>query len=480
MKRVIRLLVLLGTALAVPNQLPAADSRPNFIVFVADDAAWNDIGCYGNLAVRTPNLDRLARQGMRFTQAMLTTSSCSPSRCSILTGRYPHATGAEQLHWPLPAGQVTFVELLRRHGYWTCSAGKWHLGPAAVKKFDRVIRGVKNNPWLRALRQRPRGKPFFLWAAFVDPHRPYQPGAVDPPHKPEEVVVPPFLPDVPEVRRDLALYYDEISRMDQHIGQVLEELQRQGVAEETFVLFISDNGRPFPRCKTTLYHSGIKTPWIVRYPKLVRPGSVTGSLVSAVDIAPTILELAGVPVPETVQGRSFVPVLKDPGATIRRCAFAEQNWHDFTAHRRAVYDGRYKYIWNAYPELPMTPPADAVASPTYQAMLRLHARGKLRPEQATCFRKPSPREELYDTQADPYEMHNLAGDPRYRQVLKRLRRELQNWKQATGDRVPRVRTPDEFDRTTGRRLPGKKPGPRRPRPGQAVRPDQAGVANRRP
>ena len=462
--------VVLGLVMVGEPLRASAAPRPNFVIFVADDAAWNDIGCYGNRGVRTPNLDRLAREGMRFDQAFLTTSSCSPSRCSILTGRYPHSTGAEQLHWPLPANQVTFVELLRRRGYWTASAGKWHLGPAAVKKFDLVLRGVKNNPWVRALRERPREKPFFLWAAFVDPHRPYQPGTLEPPHRPEDVTVPPFLPDVPEVRRDLAMYYDEIGRMDRHIGQVLEELRRQGVLEQTFVLFISDNGRPFPRCKTTLYHSGIKTPWIVRYPKLVRPGSVCRSLVSAVDIAPTVLELAGVEQPASFQGRSFVPLLKNPQGKIRRFVFAEQNWHDYTAHRRAVYDGRYKYIWNAYPELPMTPPADAVASPTYQTMLRLHAAGKLRPEQATCFRKPSPREELYDTQADPFELHNLAGDPKYQPVLRRLRQRLRQWKEATGDRVPPVRTPDEFDRTTGRRLPQFKPGPRRPRPGQAVLP----------
>ncbi len=196
------------------------------------------------------------------------------------------------------------------------------------------------------LRDRPRDKPFFLWLASLDPHRDYEPGTIPEPHRPEDVVVPPYLPDVPEVRNDLALYYDEISRLDHYVGEVLAELDRQGVAGETLVLFLSDNGRPFPRCKTTLYDSGIRTPFLVRWPGHVRPGSRCGSLVSTIDIAPTVLKLAGIEPGPSFQGKDFSPLFQDPTAKVRDLIFAERNWHDYAAHGRAARSERFKYIRN--------------------------------------------------------------------------------------------------------------------------------------
>ena len=181
------------------------------------------------------------------------------------------------------------------------------------------------------LRERPGDKPFFLWLAAFDPHRDYQEGTIPRPHRPEDAVVPPYLPDVPEVRKDLALYYDEIARLDSYVGAVLAELDRQGEAGNTLVLFLSDNGRPFPRCKTTLYDSGIRMPWIVRWPGQVPPGRRCTSLVSTVDIAPTMLKLAGIEPGPNFQGKDFSPLFKDPKARIHETIFAERNWHDYAA-----------------------------------------------------------------------------------------------------------------------------------------------------
>jgi N-sulfoglucosamine sulfohydrolase len=214
-------------------------------------------------------------------------------------------------------------------------------------------------------------------------------------------------------------------------------------------LFISDNGRPFPRAKTTLYDSGIKAPWIARWPKQIKPASASGSLVSSVDIAPTVLELAGIKSGNSFQGKSFVPILKNPKATTREMVFAERHWHDFDDHVRAVRSERYKYIRNYYPDLPATPPADAVRSPTFQAMRGLRDAGKLSPPQLACFVKPRPEEELYDTEADPHELYNLAGDARHAATLNQLRRALEEWQRITDDHLPRARTPDEFDREMG-------------------------------
>jgi arylsulfatase A-like enzyme len=432
-----------------------ADERPNFLIFIADDMAWDDCGAYGHPSIRTPNIDRLAREGLRFDRAFLTCSSCSPSRSSIVTGRYPHSTGAHQLHMPLPAEQVTFSQLLKDTGYYTAAAGKWHLGGPAKSKFDHVAEG--GGQWLAALRDRPREKPFCLWLAFSDPHRPYQKNTIGQPHGPQDAVVPPYLPDVPDTRADLAQYYDEISRMDGVIGQVLEELNRQQAEQNTLVLFMSDNGRPFPRCKTTLYDSGIRTPFIVRFPARVKPGTTCQSLVSSVDLAPTLLDLAGLKPPASFQGRSFAPLLRDPAAETRQHVFAEHNWHDFDDHSRAVRSQRFKYIINHYTDIPLTPPADAVRSPTFVAMRRLRDAGRLPPEQMTSFVAPRPREELYDLQSDPHELKNLAEDPAHAETLSQLRQALSEWEQATGDRVPQRRTPDQFDRETGERLSTKPP-----------------------
>lgn len=454
----------------------------NIVFIIADDMAWDDSGVYGNPVVETPNIDRLAAEGLRFTSAFLTASSCSPSRCSIITGRYPHNTGAEELHWPLPGDQKTFVEALRGAGYWTAAAGKWHLGDAVRDRFDEIretdssgfqlpageageegkfvetLEGEAQSgcsEWVPLLRARPKDKPFFLWLAALDPHRPYHENTVPEPTDPARVRLAPYHLDTPEVRRDYALYYDEIRRLDKYVGKVMAELEAQGVAQDTLVLFISDNGRPFPRDKTSIYDSGIKTPLIARWPSVIAAGGVSPSLVSAIDLAPTFIEIAGVEVGESYQGQSFLPILRDPGAMVREFVFAEQNWHDYEAHSRAVRDRRFKYIRNAYADLPLTPSADGVRSPTFQAMIQLHAEGKLTPAQSVYFIKPRPAEELYDCVTDPHEIENLAGDPAMGKELARLRSALDQWEQQTGDYVPELRTADEFDRITGLPTPAR-------------------------
>lgn len=424
--------------------------HPNFIVFIADDMAWNDCGAYGHSKIRTPNIDRLAREGMRFDNAFLTCSSCSPSRSSLITGRYPHNTGARQLHQPLPGDQVTFVEMLKKSGYYTAAAGKWHLGNATIPKFDTVH--AKMNVWVKTLAERPKDRPFFMWFAFSDPHRGYQKNTIPNPHSPETAVIPPFLPDRPAVRKDFAMYYDEITRLDGVVGRVLEELQAQGETDNTMVVFLSDNGRPFPRCKTTVYDSGVKTPWIVKWPGKVKPSTTTDSLISSIDLAPSVLKAAGLSPTSTFQGKSFLPILEDPEAEIQDEIFAEHNWHDFDDHGRAVRTAKYKYIRNYYTDIPNTPPADAVRSPTFQAMLELKDKNELTSVQLNCFQIPRPKEELYDLANDPYEMHNLAGEKSQAKTLAMMRKRLQNWESRTEDSVPEKRRPDEFHRITGDRL----------------------------
>ena len=489
---------LLALACALPAagapaaDAPAADGAgppPNVVLFIADDLGDGDLGCDGHPHVKTPHIDRLAAGGVRFANAALTISSCSPSRASLLTGKYPHETDAEQLHWPLPAFNETFSERLKAAGYFTAAVGKWHLGDAVKDRFDLVVEAGSGgfvlptgpdgapremtagaNPsgcadWAPVLKNRPRDRPFCLWLAALDPHRDYRPGTIPEPHDGSDAVVPPFLPDVPAVRGDLAMYLDEVSRLDTYVGRVLDELDRQGVAGNTLVLFMSDNGRPFPRCKTTLYDSGIKTPLIARLPGAAPAGATCDRLVSSVDVSATILDLCEAGPLGDGRGVSFLPLLKNPaGPATRTHAFAERNWHDYDASQRAVRTTRWKYIRNLDAAVPNTPPADAVRSPTFAAMKRLRAAGKLTPAQAAIFAAPKPAEELYDLGADPYELHNLAADPTHASTLTDLRATLDAWRAETADPSPPLRSPDEFDRLEGAPLPARE----RPRADKAA------------
>ena len=457
-------------------------SRPNIILIIADDMNWDDCGAYGHPSIRTPNIDRLAADGIKFTNAFLTTSSCSPSRASLITGLYPHQTDAEQLHWPIPGNKATFVEKLRDAGYWTAQSGKWHMGEAITGRFDFIASekafrealpegempdlppadGSGCHLWTHTLNHRPENKPFFLWLAAIDPHRPYYENIISEPHDPGDAIIPPYMPDEPEVRTDFALYYDEISRMDEYIGQVIAELDRQNILGNTVILFISDNGRPFPRDKTTMYDGGIKTPFILHWPAVVTPGTVSASMVSAVDIAPTFLSLAGTGRQNTFPGKDFSPVLKDPDLEIRDFIFAQAHWHDVERMYRAVRDKRFKYIRNFYPDLPNSPPADALMSMTYQRILEMKKKGELNDAQMNIFVRPTPEEELYDLETDPYELNNLADVNEYSGILEKMRQTLDDFMDSTDDRIPETRTPDEYDRITGDALPNRK----LPRPGK--------------
>jgi len=454
----------------------SAAARPNVILFIADDVSWDDLGCTGNPAARTPHIDRLAAHGRRFDAAYLVASSCSPSRSSIVTGRYPHNNGrASELHQPIAAHLPWFPQLLRAAGYHTGLSGKHHMSadaPTAGESaqpvpFDHVDAGKTagnsggHANWVKVVQERPKEKPFFFWFAALDAHRDWdgdrewREELYGPKHDPAAVRVPPFLRDDPATRGDLASYYNEITRFDHYIGQVVATLEKEGTLANTLILILADNGRAFPRAKTRLHDSGMKTCFIAHWPAgLAQPGQSTASLVSTIDIAPTVLEAAGVTAPATLQGVSFLPVLKNPAAVVRRHAFSEHNWHDYEAHGRAVRSEGYLYIRNHRPALPWQGPADSVRSPSHQALRTARAAGPLSPAQADVFLAPRPTEELYHTASDPEQLKNLAADPAHRAAKTRLATLLADWTDATGDTVPAQLTGDGFDRETGAAVKG--------------------------
>jgi len=431
----------LAAVLVTTSSLTAA--RPNFVLFIADDISWNDLGCYGHPVMKTPRIDQLANNGLRFNNAYLTISSCSPSRCSIITGRYPHNTGAPELHTSLPTEQPLFPKLLKDAGYYTVLSGKHHMGKNADPAFAKISKGKgpgKEADWVELLSKRPKEKPFFAWYASTDAHRAWSINDEAPKYDPADMIIPPYFYDGKKTREDLTGYYHEVSRFDHFVGKVADELKRQGVLKNTVIMVMADNGRPLPRCKTRLYDSGIKSPFVVHYPALVKPG-VTESIVSAIDISATVLELAGVEKGERIQGVSFKSVLTDPKNESRNVAYAEHNWHVYKNHERMVRFGPWLYIRNNFPNQ-QNLCVEAYKGGTGEDLWEMHAARKLDKHQVRLFDNPCPPEELYDVRKDPEQLNNLANDPKRKKDLKKLRSLLAKWTQQTGDTVPENPTPD--------------------------------------
>src|SRR6478672_11643606 len=297
-------------------------AAPRNVVLIVTDDQGMVAGCYGNSVIKTPNIDGLAADGTRFTNAFCTTSSCSPSRSVILTGLFNHANGQYGLehgynHFRSFDNVKSLPVMLGEAGYRTARVGKYHVGPDSVYRFDQVLGGNSRNPVdmaerSRALIEAESNQPFFLYYARNEPPGMEPKGVVPVHYKPEEVVVPPFLPDTPTCRAELAQYYESISRVDSGVGRLIEILKKAGKFDDTLIIYMSDNGVPFPGAKTTVYEPGLNLPCIVRNPAAKKRGVVNEAFVSWVDITPTILDFAGVK-PARIQklhGRSFLPILE--------------------------------------------------------------------------------------------------------------------------------------------------------------------------
>jgi len=421
--------------------------QPNFIIILTDDISWNDLGCYGNEFAKTPNIDQLAAEGLQFNNAYLTASSCSPSRTSMISGRYPHNTGSCELHTPLPDDQVVFPEYLKNAGYYTVLSGKNHMGDAVNKGFDLISKGRgpgKEEDWLEILKERPKDKPFFFWFASADAHRPWQTDENTSKYDPNDMKIPPFLIDGPKTRQDFANYMHEVSRTDTYTGVLRKELQRQGIEGDTYFIYMSDNGRPFPRCKTRLYDSGIKTPFLIARPGFIKPG-ITNSLISSIDIAPTVLELAGIKKEERIQGVSFTSILNFPMEKTRDYVFAEHNWHVHQAHERMVRWKNWVFIRNAFPERQIMCVEASDAYPAGKELWETEKKGLLNSNQKDIFLIPRPAIELYNLEKDPDQLHNIAFETEHKDIINYLTDILDQWSDQTGDTIPENPTNDRQD-----------------------------------
>ena len=419
----------------------APRQQPNIVMVVVDDQGTNDAGCYGNPVIKTPGLDLLAENGTRFTHGFCTTASCSASRSVILSSLHNHANGQyghmHAFHHFKTFDHVqSLPTLLNRAGYRTVRTGKYHVAPTSVYAFEEEITAAGASPMERAdacasVFDQDDGRPLFLYFCTSEPHRPFVRDGSDP-VSPDEVIVPDYLPDLPETRRELARYYMSVQRADRGLLRLIELLQSSGKWENTVVVFISDNGVAFPGAKTTLYEPGMRLPCVIRRPD-VAPG-VCDAMVTWADLSPTLLDLAGV-ISEapTMHGRSFKNAMTQSSTEGWNEVFASHTFHEITMYypMRVVRGRRYKLIWNIAHGLPYPFATDLWASETWQATLSraLTHYGK-RPVKDYLER---PRFELYDLVNDPHEIHNLAGDPGHQSVLEDYQNRLRAYQQTTSD-----------------------------------------------
>lgn len=428
-----------GPAILTSHSACRAADRPNILWIIAEDLS-PDLGCYGNRVVRTPNLDRLAAEGMRFTRAYVTGPVCSASRSAIATGMYQTSIGAHNHRshrddgYRLPEPVRVFTYYLREAGYHTSNLRNSH-GLQGTGKTDFNFEAGQvfdGEDWS----ERRRGQPFYAQINFSETHRAFR-RFTENPVDPARVELPPYYPDHPAVRLDWALYLDTVQHLDVKVGRVLERLKREGLWEDTIVFFFSDHGRPMPRGKQFLYEEGIRIPLIVRIPEKYRvegyqPGTVSDALISAIDITATTLWLAGLELPRHFHGRPFF------GPDVQRRAYiiAARDRCDETIDRiRCVCERRFKYIRNFFPERPYAQQNvyKDTMYPTLRVMRDLYEQGRLSGAAAAFLAPTRPEEELYDLVADPWEIHNLAAHPEFRSTLERMRRILDQWIRTTSD-----------------------------------------------
>ncbi|HOD83263.1 MAG: Arylsulfatase [Planctomycetes bacterium ADurb.Bin126] len=416
--------------------------RPNILWLIGEDFGCH-LGCYGTKEVWSPNLDKLAAEGVRYNRFYTTAPVCSPSRSAFMTGMYQTTIGVHNHRshrddgYALPDGVCVFTDILRRDGYYT----------ANVREFPKEVgfRGTGKTDWNFTYQGKPFDtaswtdlkdhQPFYAQVNFSETHRTFR---APPKADPAKVDLPPYYPDHPVARKDWAAYLDSASELDRKIGLVLKQLEADGLADDTIVVFFGDNGEAHVRGKQFCYETGLHVPMIIRWaknfpvPEHFKPGSADDRLLMSIDLSATTLDVAGSKLPDKMEGRPFL----GPRAVDRQYVYGARDRCDETVFRiRTACDKRYRYIRNFLNDRPLLQPNKYKERqyPVWNLLKELNAQGKLKPEQAALCAPSRAAEELYDLQADPHETRNLASDPAHADTLKRMRKALEEWIEQTND-----------------------------------------------
>ncbi|WP_168121507.1 sulfatase [Paenibacillus sp. HB172176] len=435
--------------------------KTNFLFITADDLNYDSVGAYGcKVDDVTPHIDRLAAEGIRFEHAHVTIAVCQPSRSVLMTGRYPERNGARGFG-PISRDVSTLQEQLSEAGYYNGIIGKEdHIAPKEKFCWDEYIRtmdeenGLGRSPkayyeHVRGFLEhaKKRGKPFFLMANSHDPHRPFagseqelnmfgHPTEASRTYSPEEVEVPGFLPNIADVRKEVAQYFTSVHRLDETVGEILRALQESGLEEETMVMFLSDNGMAFPYAKTNCYLNSTKTPWIVKWPGRIDPGTVDDChMISGIDFMPTIMEAAGLKGIDGLDGSSFLPVLKGEEQSGRDAVFTvfheTSGKNDF--EMRCYQNREFGYIYNGWSDGETVFKNESQSGLTFQAMVEA-AKEDEQIEQRVKFFQYRAREELYDFRKDRHALMNLAEVSDYESVIMKLKQGMLTKMEEVGDR----------------------------------------------
>jgi uncharacterized sulfatase len=432
----------------------AAVRRPNIVMYLSDDHGVDFVGCYGNPAVHTPNIDALAKEGMRFNRVFAASPTCSPSRASMFTGLWPQRNGTMGNHTDCRPEIRSLPAFLQVLGYRVVAANKtdvrpksvfgWELLPATLptdSKFrryrDEGLDTTKVDEFLTAHLQEHPEQPLCLLLGDNGPHVVWETNKI---YDPAALPMNPLLVDTPKTRLALANYYQDITTMDKRVGEVMDSLKRHGLVTNTVFIYTTDQGPEWPRCKWTLYDSGLRVPFIVRWPGVVLPGSQCDSLISLVDVTPTFVTIAGGHAPTGIDGISFINVLSGKAASRRPDLFAthsgdgEMNMFP----ERAVRDSRYKYILNLHPEREWTThftKVEGIPNSHAEVWKTWIEKAKTDPGAAHLVDLivHHPPEELYDTQTDAYEMTNLVSRADLKPVLEHLRKRLAQLRKQMND-----------------------------------------------
>lgn len=446
------------------------DTPPNFLLITVDDMSSDSVGIFGNpIPNITPNIDRLAAEGLRLQHGHVTVAICQPCRAVWMTGRYPHNSGAlgfDQIRPDVP----TLPESLKKAGYRTGLMAKHgHVVPSRASSFDEIVaaRELKNgrSPELFGKRAaqffaaaKKEGKPFFLMANSQDPHRPFigskqEENAKKHDHKnkthqygggfpddrvifdPAKITVPGFLPDLPDIRQELAEYYSSVHRADAITGAVLKALDDADLRENTIVMFLSDHGMPLPFAKTNCWHHSTHTPWIIRWPGKTKAGSVdTKHVVGGVDLTPTVLEALGLPQLKGTDGRSFLPILSGRTQEDRAHTFAHIN--TIASKRaytmRAVVGRDYRYIWNGWHDGETNFRNESLSGLSWKAMITAAKSDPGLAKRVAFYSRRVPHE-FYHTKSDPDSLNNLIDKAEYSPRINEMQKLLQKHMKDTGD-----------------------------------------------
>ncbi len=420
------LIILVVSLFACTDQPKDNESlKPNILWIIADDLGA-DLGCYGTPLVKTPNLDKLASEGARYTSLFTVTAVCSPSRSSLITGMYPVSIDCNQHRTndkkPLPDGVRPVTEYFREADYFVSNGSVTNRDKPGKQDYNFLAENIYDGTdWS----QRNPGQPFFSQIQIHGPHREFQRDTKNPINA-DSIILPPYYPDHPLARQDWALYLENIQIVDRQVGEILKRLEEDGLLDSTVVFFFGDQGRPHVRAKQFMYDGGIHTPLIIRWPGHIKPDSVDKRMVSNVDLPVTALKIAGIDSPDYIQGKDFL----SPGIEKREAIFAMRDRCDETVDRiRCVRTERYKYIRNFYPERPYTQ-FNAYKKHQYPVLTLMqvfYKQGKLTQVQAKFMGPDRPAEELYDLEKDTYEINNLVDDPGHKDILAKLRSKLDTW-----------------------------------------------------